>query len=197
MHAAISRTLELSKLRGSGLAVAIGRPKLFADLYQALWRMQALRPGVQHELERCLASNDPEGVCAVIAEMGRFRRPATWALFWALTEACQEMAGSGHWASHEPELNGLFMGLIAKAIQQFPAADGSNCAVVIGDHATLNNEARSGADFGLVLEIEHRGRIRHLVTLLQAKKATRRIVDVRRKAGDSTQLPRLVSSGIG
>lgn len=39
--------------------------------------------------------------------------------------------------------------------------------------------------------------MRHLVTLLQAKRATSRHADVRRAAGESTQLDLLVSSGIG
>lgn len=62
---------------------------------------------------------------------------------------------------------------------------------------TLGNEARSGADFGLILEVEHGSTMRHLTVLLQAKRAPQRRVDVRRAARTSTQLNRLVRSGVG
>lgn len=118
-------------------------------------------------------------------------------MFWSLIEAAIGITDPGFAATHEPELNGAFMTLIAGSLRSFPATAGSNAAIVIGDHATLGNEARTGADFGLVLEVEDGGRVRHLVTLLQAKRARTRRTDVRRAAGEATQLELLAASGIG
>jgi len=192
-----SRTLELSKFRDRGIAVALRRPELFTGLFKLLWGCNALFPGAKAEFVCHLGNGRVAEASAVLLRRGSFRRKAAWALFWSLTESSVEIADKGRGATHEPELNGAFMTLIAKSIAAFPPSEGSNAAVVIGDHATLGNEARTGADFGLILEVEHRSEVRHLVVLLQAKRATARRVDVRRAAGKSTQLNRLVGSGIG
>jgi hypothetical protein len=175
----------------------MARPALFAELFKLVWDTPALTAPARKELIRHLGTGNVDGAVAVLLRRGAFRRKAVWAVFWSLTDAAFYLAASGFAATHEPELNGAFMAQIAASIRSFPAVSGCNAAVVIGDHATLGNEARTGSDFGLVLEVEHRGKLRHLVTLLQAKRASSLRTDVRRAAGDSTQLDLLVSSGIG
>ncbi len=192
-----SRILELSKAYPRGIAVAMARPALFAELFKLLWGVRALAGPARNELVRHLGTGDVDGAVAVLLRRGAFRRKAVWAVFWSLTEAAVNLTDPGFAATHEPELNGAFMALIAASLRSFPTTAGCNAAVVIGDHATLGNEARTGSDFGLVLEVEHRGEQRHLVTLLQAKRATSRRADVRRAAGESTQLDLLAGSGIG
>lgn len=192
-----SRILELSKALRRGISVPLSKPPLFRDLYQLLWGLRALNPSARTELVHCLGNGDALGACAVLLRRAAFRRKAAWAVFWSLTDAAIEITAPGFANTHEPELNGAFMGFIAKSIASFPATAGANAAVVIGDHATLGNEAKTGSDFGLVLEVEHRGDVRFLVTLLQAKRATSKRADVSRAAGETTQLDLLVGSGIG
>ena len=192
-----SRILGLSIELKRGIAVTLAEHGLFRDLFDLLWNARALNPAARRELVNFLGTGDAMGACAVLLRRSAFRRKAAWAVFWGLTDAALGVTAPGFAATHEPELNGAFMGMIAASLASFPATAGSNAAVVIGDHATLGNEARTGCDFGLVLEVEHRGVVRHLVTLLQAKRATSSRSSVDRAAGEATQLELLVDSGIG
>jgi hypothetical protein len=193
-----NRTFELAKVGGRGIAVASSNAHLFSELYKLLWGLDVVTASARKRIEEALARGDSVAAASILLNPRAFRRRYVWAVFWSITEASLEVAAVGLGKSHEPELNGAYVGFIRKAISSFaPARQDSLVAVVIGDHATLGNEARSGADFGLIIEIEDAGVCRHLVTLLQAKKATTRMTDIRRAAGESTQLDRLVSSGIG
>lgn len=90
------------------------------------------------------------------------------------------------------------MPLISEAIASFEGVpDHTNVAMIIGDHATLGNEGRTGADFGLIIQMERAGETRYLVTLLQAKRATSRKTSVHRIAGSSTQLNLLAGTDTG
>ncbi|MCW3847968.1 hypothetical protein OF829_12030 [Sphingomonas sp. LB-2] len=192
------RTLELSMARKRGIWAAAQDASRFSELYNLLWGLDILAPRAADLVKQALAGRGPAAACLLLIDPTAFRHRFVWRLFWALSQASLDISDPGLTATHEPELNGAFIGMIQRAIASFRTPRRSHdLAVVIGDHATLGNEARSGADFGLIIEIDIGDKLLYLVTLLQAKRATSRIVDVRRAAGDSTQRDRLLGSGIG
>lgn len=153
-----SRILQFSRAHPRGIAVAAAQPGLFAALFKLLWGTRALTGPARDELVHQLGTGNVDGAVAVLLRRAGFRRKAVWVVFWSLTEAAVNITDPGFAATHEPELNGAFMALIAASLRSFPVTTGCNAALVIGDHATLGNEGRTGSDFGLILEVEHRGR---------------------------------------
>jgi hypothetical protein len=192
------QTLELARLRDKGIAAAARDPEVFNELFRLVWGLELLTRRANEQFLHHIVHNAPLAACALLLEPRAFRHRDVWTLFWSLTHASLAIAMQGRAKTHEPELNGAYMEVIRSSIESFePAKKRGNLAMIIGDHATLGNESRTGADFGLIVEIERKGQKRFLVTLLQAKRATGRFTDVRRAAGESTQIDLLVSSGIG
>lgn len=191
-------TLARSVRGRRGIAATFPRSGLFASLYSLLWGLRILNPQAIHVIGRALAIGDPHAAARTLTRKGAFASVRSWGIFWSVTHASMEMAAKGLGNTHEPELNGAYMALLKSSIAGFDPSNGrSGVACIIGDHATLGNEGRSGSDFGLILEVGRGIGRRWVVCLLQAKRATTRFVDCRRAAGNSTQLDRLVTSGIG
>jgi len=191
-------TLARSVLRRRGIAALIARSGLFGSLYRLLWGLGVLKPQAIYLVQRALGVSDVHAVVRTVVRRGAFATDRSWAIFWSVTHASMEMAGKGLAYTHEPELNGAYMAMLRSSIAGFaPRGRHPAVACIIGDHATLGNEARSGSDFGLILEVGRGSEQRWVVCLLQAKRATTRSVDCRRAAGSATQLDRLVASGIG
>lgn len=191
-------TLELASLRRRGIAATFAEDRLLGELYKLLWGLDLLTRTSRQLVIEAVGTGNPHAACRIMSRRNAFIDKGAWSLFWSVTHASIEISSRGFGSTHEPELNGAYMGQLRTSLAQFADPTGAaNCACIIGDHATLGNEARSGADFGLILEVGSGPAARYVVCLLQAKRATSRVVDVRRGAGDSTQLDRLVESGIG
>ena len=192
------RILEIAQIEERGIGAALLHRHIFTRLFGLLWQHDALRPAARSRLIEAIGTTRLDDACAVLVEKRSFRKIDVWSLFWSLSQASAAIADQGRRATHEPELNGAYMTLISEAIASFEGVpDGTNLAMIIGDHATFGNEARTGADFGLIIEIERAGETRYLVTLLQAKRATSRRTSVHRTAGNSTQLDLLAGNDMG
>jgi len=192
------RILDTALVEERGLGAALAHGGIFTKLYGLLWQLDVLRPRALARLVQAVGTGRLDEACAVLVDKKSFRNIDVWSLFWSLSQASIAIADRGRTATHEPELNGAYMTLINEAIASFDGVvDGTNFSTIIGDHATLGNEARTGADFGLIIEMERVGEKRYLVTLLQAKRATSRRTSVHRAAGTSTQLGLLAATEMG
>lgn len=188
----------MAQIEERGIGAALLCSHIFTRLFGLLWQHDVLRPAARSRLVEAIGTKRLEAACAILVERRSFRKADVWSLFWSLSQASVAIADRGRRETHEPELNGAYMTLISEAISSFEGvADGTNLAMIIGDHATLGNEAKTGADFGLIIEIERAGETRYLVTLLQAKRATSRRTSVHRVAGSSTQLDLLAGTDMG
>ena len=131
-----------------------------------------------------------------------FSERAAWVVFWVFASAGDSIAQSSHSTENEPELNGAFLKAIEFEARRLKPAmrskSASDCiAVALLNLAKLGNEARTGADFGMVMEIEVEGRRNFLISHFQAKRANSPSISIDRKAGTSTQLDRLCEHGYG
>jgi hypothetical protein len=140
----------------------------------------------------------------VYAKLTNFQEPALWALYWALVEAVRDTMRLYPQKTLEPELNGTLIANIRSAVAHSrpPRRAGQKglkdlVCLALSHQSAQGMESLSGADFGMILEVRRNEKTSLFAVLIQAKRAARRKVDVRRKAGDSNQLARLNDGGIG
>jgi len=126
-----------------------------------------------------------------------FAERAAWTIFWTFVHGCDSIAQSAHADDQEPELNGALIKAIEEGCRRFstPLTSQSlaSCiAVGFLNLAKSGNEARTGADFGIAIEVKVDSRSCFVVSHIQAKRARHVKLDVNRAAGDSSQLERLL-----
>ena len=197
------------QLRRIGYWVAARQETEFDHLFWHMLHGNVLTSTGLARIRRALTGSDEPVFTAIFEDTLRHRRsfrdPAVWALFWSLARASHEMIAAGLNSTHEPSLNGIFLKSVETNIARF-APQGRALgrgrfrevmAVALTDLNAWGNESRTGADFGLIIEMERGGISTYLATLVQAKRATSRKVDIRRGAGTSTQLDLLRNSGMG
>ncbi|WP_156383768.1 hypothetical protein [Methylobacterium sp. Leaf456] len=215
MHPHVVNLIENLKHRHQGI-VASCKTQEYRDIisdgegYSLVKNTCAMHRDAQEQIKNVINYNGSkifeEVFENIISDKQNFKHPACWALFWAITEAEHETAKLYEMDTHEPELNGALISQIASCVPKFIAYSRAvstegfkECVIVdVFNLATKGNEARTGADMGVIID-QRRGNNRVVFpALFQAKRAHERTVDVYRKAGvTSTQLEQLLLSGIG
>lgn len=215
MHWQLQYLIENLREHHSGIVAACKTDdyrKIISDgeNYSLIKNTSSIFPGAQEKIEKIIQDNGAEIFTEVfekiIADEQNFKHPACWALFWAITEAEYETTKQYGINTHEPELNGALISQIASCVPKFLAysrpvsPEGlKECLVVdVFNMATDGNEARTGADFAIIIDYTTDSGRFIFPALFQAKRTHERIVNVYRKAGDeSSQLEQLLVSGIG
>ncbi|MDV3253687.1 hypothetical protein DevBK_20295 [Devosia sp. BK] len=202
----VNQIIDQIRWTGKGYARPRGLPYLlnsFKALAKARILTDAADDRLADALEGCAAQPDlffNDIIVRVLADPDNFRNRAIWAFYWAVVEAEHDLARDYDLNANEDGLNGAFLKTIvssARAFQHGSISDGARTMIGATHLVRKWNEGRTGADFAMVLAFQEDGVARYFTTIVQAKIAKRRSVNIDRAAGETTQLEKLYASGIG
>ena len=139
----------------------------------------------------------------LVADPRNFKVDAIWTVYWAMFQCGQKMADILIYTrEHEDVLNGKF----AAYLDQFTSTWAKNYISGFGypqarsylgalSIASSKQETRSGADFGIIIDINIGGLVCSKAILLQAKKATQGSANIGSKTGQLSKLARTPETG--
>lgn len=198
----VDRHLELIRLRRHGSWIVAREPSLRAAFLDHLSRTGAFSAAGLARLKSIRnggSAGDFDDIFrGLLAEKASFSNPAQWTLYWALSEATHGILGGIEAGCHEPTLTGSLMTHVRTSLKQVGTVERGPAEPledVVGfhfaDHAAGWKESKTGADFGVVMEIHDGASMRYVVTLVQAKRMPGA------RAVDRDQLQAVYLAGIG
>lgn len=137
------------------------------------------------------------------ADPRNFKVDAIWSIYWAMFQCGQKMADILVCTKeHEDVLNGKF----AAYLEQFTSAWAKKYVSCFGypqvrsylgtlSIASSKQETRSGADFGIIIDINMGDLVCRKAILLQAKKSTQGSANIGSKTGQLSKLARTPETG--
>ncbi|MEQ7871625.1 hypothetical protein V6R97_13315 [Chromohalobacter salexigens] len=166
--------------------------------------VSSMRDAPAREMASCSHPADQWQLLPVLAASPQhFTVDVLWAIYWGMLQCEQKMAEFlADTTAHEDILNGRFSALFEKwltewAAKRIPDFGYPSASSYLGtlQLANTSEEARTGADLGVIISLNVGGLRCRKAVLLQAKRAKRGIADVGSTKGQLPKLSRLPCAG--